>query len=304
MILANYISDLLYRYECVIVPNFGGFISNKIGAKINESSHTFYPPSKQITFNNHLNISDGLLVNYIASSENISFGKATSVIASSVASWKTDLKTKSLEIGSIGVLTLNEHNQIIFEPNTQVNYLSESFGLSSIQAPSLQRHKEIIKPLIPVVEKEDKKGIPTFIKYAAAAAILLTIGFAGNNAYQQNQQKEVLASQTKALEKKIQAATFIISNPLPTIQLNVVKEKEKIATPYHVVAGAFQFPENAEKKVNQLKKLGYNASILGVNKWGLTEVAFNSFSDRNEATNNLYEIQETVSEDAWLLIKK
>ena len=58
------------------------------------------------------------------------------------------------------------------------------------------------------------------------------------------------------------------------------------------------------KKVKQLKKLGYNASILGVNKWGLTEVAFNSFDDRNAATNNLYKIQATVSKDAWLLIKK
>jgi hypothetical protein len=113
MILANYISDLLYRYECVIIPNFGGFVTNNIGAKINESNHTFYPPSKQITFNSHLNVSDGLLVNYIASSENISFEKASGTIAIAVDSWKTELKTKSLEIGSIGVLTLNENNQII-----------------------------------------------------------------------------------------------------------------------------------------------------------------------------------------------
>ena len=105
----------------------------------------------------------------------------------------------------------------------------------------------------------------------------------------------------KALEKKIQTATFVISNPLPTIELNVVK---KIAKPYHVVAGAFQFSENAQIKVDQLKAQGYNAKIIGVNKWGLTQVAFNSYSDKNEATNNLYKIQKTVSKDAWLLIEK
>ena len=109
--------------------------------------------------------------------------------------------------------------------------------------------------------------------------------------------------QEKAIEKKIQSATFVITNPLPTIALNVMK-KEVVSKPYHVVAGAFQFPENAEKKVNQLKKQGYKASILGANKWGLIEVAFDSFLDKNEAINNLYKIQATVSEDAWLLIKK
>lgn len=301
MILANYISDLLYRYDCVIVPGFGGFITNRKGASLNKKTHTFNPPTKQISFNSHLNINDGLLANYIASSENVSFEKASSVINDTVIKWKNELQSNSIEIVAVGVLSLNEKKQIIFEPNHKVNYLSESFGLSAIATTSIEKNKEIVKPLIPVAVKEDKKGIPPFIKYAATAAILLTLGFAGNNAYQKNKQKEVLANQEKALEKKIQAATFVISNPLPTINLNVAK---KTAKPYHVVAGAFQFPKNAEKKVNQLKKLGYDASILGVNKWGLTEVAFSSFSDRNDATNNLYKIQKTVSKDAWLLIKK
>lgn len=301
MILANYINDLLYRYNCVIIPDFGGFVTNRIGASIDEKSHTFHPPTKQITFNSHLKVSDGLLANYIASSENISFEKASEFISISVIKWKQEIQTKPLEIGSIGILSLNSHNQLIFEPNHSTNYLSESFGLSAVTSTSIERHKEIVKPLIPIVQKQEKKGIPSFIKYAASVAILLTLGVAGNNAYQQTKQNEILASQEKALEKKIQSATFVISNPLPTIELNVTK---KIAKPFHVVAGAFQFPENAEKKVKQLRKQGFNASILGVNKWGLTEVAFDSFADKNDATNNLYKIQNTVSKDAWLLIKK
>jgi hypothetical protein len=301
MILANYISDLLYRYECVIVPEFGGFVTNKIGAKINESNDTFYPPSKQITFNSHLNINDGLLANYIASLENISFEEASKAVTLAVITWQHELQTKPVEIGSIGVLALNEKGQIIFEPNNKVNYLAESFGLSRLASSSINSYKQVVKPLIPIVKKQDEKGIPTFIKYAATAAILLTLGFVGNNIYKQVEQKEILATQEIALEKKIQAATFVISNPLPTIQLNAVKTSTKH---FHVVAGAFQFPENASKKVSQLKEQGYNASILGVNKWGLTEVAFSSFSDRNDAINNLYKIQDTVSEDAWLLVKK
>ena len=301
MTIANYINDLLYRYDCVIVPDFGGFVTNRIGAKINMQSHTFYPPTKQITFNSHLKHNDGLLANYIASSENISFEKAATAISLSVIKWKNELQSSAIEIDNLGVLSLNEEKQIIFEPNTTVNYLTTSFGLSSFESSSVARAKAQVKPLIPVTENENKKGIPVFIKYAATAAILLTLGFAGYNGYQNYQQKEILASQEKALEKKIQTATFVISNPLPTLELNVSKE---IPKPYHIVAGAFQFPENAAKKVKELKAKGYDSKIIGVNKWGLTQVSFNSYANRNEATNQLYKIQDTVSKDAWLLIKK
>lgn len=301
MTLATYINDLLYRYDCVIVPDFGGFVTNRIGAKINNYTHTFKPPTKQITFNKLLKHNDGLLANYIASSENISFEKASTAISLAVIKWQNELQSKSVEIDQLGVLSLNEERQIIFEPSNSVNYLTESFGLSNVASSAISRYTEQVKPLIPTTVEEQKKGIPLFIKYAATAAILLTLSLSGYTGYQQNKQKEALAVQEKAIQKKIQSATFVISNPLPTINLNVVKEKAK---PFHVIAGAFQFTENAEKKVAQLKAKGFDAKVIGVNKWGLTQVSFNSYSDRNEATNNLYKIQKTVSKDAWLLIKE
>ena len=303
MTLATYINDLLYRYDCVIVPDFGGFVTNRIGAKANKSTHTFTPPTKQVTFNSHLKHNDGLLANYVASLENISFEKATAAISLSVSKWQNELYSNSVEIDDLGVLSLNDEKKIVFEPNKTVNYLTESFGLAMVESSSISRYKQEVKPLVPVFVKEEKKGVPAFIKYAATAAILLTLGFAGYNGYQQNQQKEVLANQEKAIQKKIQSATFVISNPLPTINLNVVK-REKISKPFHIIAGAFQFVKNAEKKVKQLNAKGFDAKIIGINKWGLTQVTFNSYSDRNEATNNLYKIQNTISEDAWLLIKK
>ena len=302
MKLATYINDLLYRYDCVIVPDFGGFVTNKIGAKANNFTHTFTPPTKQVTFNSLLKHNDGLLANYIASAENISFTKASTAISLSVIKWQNELQSKAVQIDSLGILSLNEEKQIIFEPNAAVNYLTESFGLDTVTSSAISRFKEQVKPLNPLpVKEERKRGIPAFIKYAATAAILLTLGYAGYNGYENNLQKENLANQEKAIQKKIQAATFVISNPLPTINLNVVKE---VAKPFHIVAGAFQFAENAEKRVEELKAKGFDAQIIGVNKWGLTQVTFNSYTNRNEATNNLYRIQKTVSKDAWLLVEK
>ena len=300
MNLETYIKDLLYRYDCVIVPDFGGFVTKRISAKVNEATHQFFPPSKQLSFNRNLNNNDGLLANYIASVENISFEKASNAIALSVIKWQNEIQTKPIVLETIGTLKLNENRQIIFEPTTHVNFLAESFGLHSFESSAIKRYKQEVKNIIPEVTNNDKKGFPIFIKYAASAAILVALGISLYSNYETTVQKEVFAKQQKALEKKIQTATFVISNPLPTIELTVAKELPK---QFHVVAGAFQIPENAERKVAQLKAEGYDASIIGVNKWGLTQVVFASFSDKNDATNYLYKIQNSTSKDAWLLIK-
>jgi hypothetical protein len=48
MQLETYISDLLYRYDCVTVPQFGAFLTNRVSAKVHDSTHTFYPPKKSV----------------------------------------------------------------------------------------------------------------------------------------------------------------------------------------------------------------------------------------------------------------
>ena len=290
MTIAKYINDLLYRYDCVIVPNFGGFITNRIGAKVNPFTNNFYPPTKQISFNAHLKQNDGLLLNYIASVENISFEKAIIKINEAVSSWEETLKNKQVVFDNIGNISLNQNSQLIFEPKKNHNFLTNSFGLSVVSSPKIN-NKEI----------PNKSIIPVFVKYAAAAVILLGLAYNVYDTGKEKKQLDFYSNQEKVLEKKIQTATFVISNPLPTIELNVTKRSSKA---FHVVAGAFQFPENAKRKVSQLKKKGFNAKILGVNKWGLTQVSFDSFYSRKKAYSILATIKKDVSKDAWILIKK
>lgn len=309
MNLEHYISDLLYRYECVIVPNFGGFVTNETSAKVNHFTHSFYPPSKQISFNSHLKHNDGLLANYIASVENCSFNVAVSKIQSVVNKWKSTLLVEAIEISKIGNITLSKEGKLLFEPTVSENYLTSSFGLNSFSSPAVKRleYKEKVRqlesvaPILPIEEKRRKT--PVLLKYAATAAIIFTLGSFGWNTYNNNQyQQQLLAEQTQQndVEQKIQQATFVIENPLPTITLNVEKKVKN----YHVIAGAFRDPLNADKKVNQLLSQGYDAQILGVNKWNLTTVSYASYGDRLEALKGLRTIKKTVSSDAWLLVKE
>jgi nucleoid DNA-binding protein len=309
MTIAKYISDLLYRYECVIVPNFGGFVTNEISARVNHFTHTFYAPSKQITFNSHLQNNDGLLANYVATSENTSYAKAVEYIEKEVESWKLLMNNEELDLENIGSFNLNKEGKFIFEPSNSINYLTSSFGLSSYVSPAVKRitYKEKVKqletiaPLLP--SEENKRKTPAFIKYAAAAVIIFALGTVGWKEYQKFEYNNLVAraeQQQKNVEQSIQEATFVISNPLPVITLNVAKETNN----YHIIAGAFREPGNAEKKLQQLLKKGYDAKILGINKWNLTPVAFESLNSRADAINRLNAIKRMESEDAWLLVKE
>ena len=78
MNIEPYIAQLLYRYQCVTVPGFGAFLTEIQSAQLIESSNSFFPPRKMISFNGYLKNNDGLLANHIAQSEKTSYEYAVS----------------------------------------------------------------------------------------------------------------------------------------------------------------------------------------------------------------------------------
>jgi nucleoid DNA-binding protein/cell division septation protein DedD len=68
---------------------------------------------------------------------------------------------------------------------------------------------------------------------------------------------------------------------------------------YHVVVGAFEELSMANKYINQLKKQGYNAQIIGTNQYGWQQVAAASYSTLAEAKSALNTIK-SVKNDAWI----
>ncbi len=310
MLLTRYISDLLYRHECVIIPDFGGFITNIKSAKINTFSNTFYPPYKQISFNAFLKQNDGLLANYIASVDHITYDAALNFISFEVEDWKKRLEYEDLVLENLGYLSLKK-NKIIFEPDSNTNYLTSSFGLTSVVSPEIKRetYKKQVKELekkAPILITSESRKLPAYLKYAAIFLLGISVLGMGNKLYNNYRNKQIIAAaekNQKEVEQKIENATFMISKPLPTIDLEI-KTPEQSSKSYHVVAGAFRFPENAEKKQKELEKQGYNSRILGVNKWGLTIVTFDSYDNERDAINSLNRIKRTQEKKAWLLVQQ
>lgn len=128
----EYISDLLFLHDCVIIPDFGGFICNYKSAYIDENSGLICPPAKDILFNRNLTHNDGLLVNWIACKENISYEKATSQLTLFSEDLKIKLNQKQrIALGDIGVFFTDRRFNIIFEPGKN-NFFAEAFGMEPV----------------------------------------------------------------------------------------------------------------------------------------------------------------------------
>jgi hypothetical protein len=155
MNVLQYISELLYRHDCVIVPGFGGFVANPVPAAIHPVSHSFTPPSKEIMFNPALTNNDGILANYIAEKENISYAHAVHEIHNFVTAIRTTLdKENKVEVTKVGTIYLNEQRNYNFKPDKDTNYMLSSFGLSGFTSPAIQR--EGIEKRIEKVFSESK----------------------------------------------------------------------------------------------------------------------------------------------------
>lgn len=158
------IGDLLLRHNCVIVPFFGGFVAQKIPARIDFEKGTMTPPTKSLLFNRQLVNNDGLLINEFAQVNKESFVNATSTISQSVSQWKSVLKSGGqIEIDRVGRLYMDDQNTIRFEQDRFFNLLLESFGLGNVQfiteeqVPEIEETQETDKllPLEPVVMKKE-----------------------------------------------------------------------------------------------------------------------------------------------------
>ena len=309
MNIEPYIAQLLYRYQCVTIPGFGAFLTEIQSAQLIESSNSFFPPRKMISFNGYLKNNDGLLANHIAQSEKTSYEYAVSAIQYEVFIWKKALQENGLfSIKNVGDFSLNADKNLIFTPSDQTNYLTNSFGLNAFVSPMVKRElfEQKIEALeeneVIVFEPETRKS-SAYLKYAAIFVLGLALaGGVGYPMYQNQIASETILVESavqKQVQNKIQEATFFIKSPIPAVTLSVKEAKLS----YHIMAGAFREEKNAQKTFKKLSELGYKARRIPQNKYGLFPVLYGSYATYAEAEKAKKEIQKTDNPDAWLLIE-
>lgn len=289
MKINNYIFKLLQEHDCVVIPNFGAFVTRNISSKISSDGAKIFPPNKEVSFNKSIIKNDGLLINLISSSENINYETAEKKLANwTLRTNKKIQKNNFIEIKNIGFIAM-EKNNYVFTPNQKSVFLKSSYGLSSIDSQEIIRSKKIANN--------------SYLKYAAILILFLTLGGIFAKTYFDNVNQFNEASYAQAnleIEKKIQKATFNINTSLPVVTLPIKKEYGN----FHIIAGSFMLEENSLKMISQLKNKGFiEARKVGLNKFGLLQVAYNSYDSVEEARLALAQIRLEHDTNAWLLIK-
>ena len=197
MNISKHIEELLHSYNCVIIPEFGGFVASDVPAKLNISKNIIEAPYKQIIFNKNLVQNDGLLANKMANTNAENYEQSLSEIREFVIATKARLNNKErVEIQNVGFLYQDAESNIQFTQNKDHNFLASAFGLPTIKVtPIAQEVKPVstkpieakketkIVPLVSVKEegKEETIVVPikkkNWKKYAVVTACMLPIAF-------------------------------------------------------------------------------------------------------------------------------
>lgn len=158
--LDQYILELLYDYDCVVVPRLGGFVSNYRPARFDTQKGLAVPPGKDIRFNRNLTKNDGLLASACADAMGWSFEEADGYVRSEVENYLNRLNDGAkIKLKKIGILYIDGHKNLRFEPDATHNLLKQAWGFETFVLPeTVQRAAASAKEKTPAVEATPEKS--------------------------------------------------------------------------------------------------------------------------------------------------
>ncbi|MFV0553755.1 MAG: SPOR domain-containing protein [Mangrovibacterium sp.] len=337
MNILAYIEELLLLNDCVIIPEFGGFIANYSPATAVGSS--FAPPSNVLSFNGKLNFNDGLLINHVSTEENISYLSAKHRVEALVAEMNCRLtEGETIEIPAVGSLQYDEQRQVIFTAAASRNI--NAYGLSDftyqsllgerlrstmpkrVDAQAIRPPKKVLRralwatPLLIVlfaipfrselVNLQESSVLPIERSEVAEAAPIVA-----------EEQPETIAPTLEAETPKVEAEAPVVEAEAPIVKQEAPmvkqeapaapkaevakKEKPIVGNRYHIIAGAFAERRNADKLVESLCATGLEAQNIGVvsGKHYVSASSFATIEEAREANQVLARSYRSLS-GAWV----
>lgn len=286
MEINQYIKELLLLNDCVIIPEFGGFVANYKPAHI--EGNQFFPPCKEIAFNNKLISNDGLLINFIADQEGLSYFSAKQKLEDFVEETLLSLEqNRNVYFDGVGYLHYDSRENLQFEPHLKQNLLVESYGLQNFSYEKLYQ-RQIPKPAFKV---EYKEPVPVIFQKRKLQKLIIAIPLLMAMALiPMKNNKEYLSKSDlgmwEALTQSAPVANAVSVEKNEAEYIANSTAENVIQNKYYIIGGSFKSDENALKYIQQLKAEGYNGQDLGIFK-GLHRIALKGFSNMEDAQKEL-----------------
>ena len=326
--LQRHIEILLLSNDCVIVPEFGGFITHAESARYDASDRLFLPPLRTLGFNPQLRMNDSILVQSYVEAYDLSYPEA-------------------LRREDLGELTVNQEGNYEFTPCESGILSPELYGLGSFTFKRLKDSgfaeevrlpqtyaEEVVLPqttheepqLIEFTDDDDTDNAisikMSWVRNAVAiAAAVVAFFFIATPVTNSDLGTEAMSHlQNSILYKLIPQDTTLPAITAPVVAETAAKpavdkdsnveetadetvEKPKATITYCIIVASQVKQSNAEQYVEKLKKQGYPDAYVYINN-NVVRVVSGEFSSEAEAYRvvNKMNMQEEFYE-AWVYKK-
>ncbi|PJJ60387.1 HU domain-containing protein [Hymenobacter chitinivorans] len=177
MQLSDHIRTLLRDHDCVIIPDFGGLIADYAPAQVHPVRHTLAPPAKRVAFNQSLTRNDGLLVDALSRSLNLTTAQARLQVRDAVARLQAELdQSQRTELPGVGIFRQSAGRGLEFEYTGSQNLLTASYGLPELVSRPIRatdallaRDRQQSAPILAV--SRSRRAMKTF---RIAATLVIT----------------------------------------------------------------------------------------------------------------------------------
>ena len=327
MDIFEYIKELIIKDQDVILPGFGGFISEYESAIFDVTENKFLPPTKNIQFKPEYSFPDNTLVNLIAKRASISKTEASKILENFLSDLRIRLnKEKQIDIIDIGFLKKTEKGIIEFVQNKEINLLSDAYGLKSFTSNPLADKSEKNTDSIKKRPNWKKVGIYSFLLILifgiTGTAWYLSDGFTDFEFISINHEEINTENATDAYFNKsviyldsIAKSDSIKANINNSIDVSTIKKdalfytehKSIIEEPktqysnFYIIAGSFKDSINAQKFCIELIRKGFTPTIIESDKT-IYRVALNSYKNETKALTELYSLRSNSEiKQVWIL---
>ena len=182
--LAQHIEALLLENDCVIVPNFGGFVAHYAPATYVKEENLLLPPTRIIGFNSQLKLNDGVLVQSYMSAHDTSFADATRMVEKEVNAFVEILHEEGkADLENVGEIRYNIYGNYEFTPYDHKITTPSLYGLDSFEMRELSALQRKERILVPASLTKEKKTYEisisrTLLRNAAAMIAVIVMFFA------------------------------------------------------------------------------------------------------------------------------
>ncbi len=317
------VSQLLRKYDCVVIPEFGGFITMICEAGIDLGNLEVFPPTKIVTFNKELVCKDNLLQKKLSQINDLRDDEALENIKNFVDSFNAGLSEGlTMRFADLGDFYIKSE-ELVFIPNLDVNLLNSSYGLQKFNYPVLKTSGEVLakKKQQITIQSGRKTKSKRMIYISSAVAVigglmflavkiglfenrqdLQIAGFnpvyvmetAGSGALDEITIRKSIILEEKHISSVEEEKETNFSESSPITEAEITQPESGMRN--HIIAGSFSIKGNAENLQQDLIQNGYQSQIFNAPN-GMYRVSVKSYANQNTALQDLNTLKSQLNND-------